>query len=115
MINATTTDKGTWPAGSQWRKNPIPMCNCDIGTGCGGKEETADAAAMFPAELPAWLSGAAEGDEGGKQCKEVVREQCGDKTGYNTCLKCGNKSSCTAARLELTRSRKHPPARLSRA
>ena len=38
LINATTTSAGTWPPGSQWRKNPIPMCNCDIGTvSCGGK------------------------------------------------------------------------------
>ncbi len=43
MINATTTSKGTFPEGSQWRKNPIPMCNCDIGVGCGkgkGSRET---------------------------------------------------------------------------
>jgi hypothetical protein len=35
QINATTVSKGTFPAGSQWRKNPVPMCNCDIGQGCG--------------------------------------------------------------------------------
>ena len=34
QIPATTTDVGTWPANSQWRKNPIPMCNCDLGVGC---------------------------------------------------------------------------------
>ena len=33
-INATTTSKGTWPLGSQWRKNPVPMCGCDAGIGC---------------------------------------------------------------------------------
>ena len=26
FINATTTSVGTYPVGSQWRKNPIPMC-----------------------------------------------------------------------------------------
>ena len=33
-IPATTTSVGTFPAGSQWRKNPIPMCNCDQGAYC---------------------------------------------------------------------------------
>ena len=36
-IKATTTDEGTYPKGSQWRKNPIPMCNCDMGVGCNSK------------------------------------------------------------------------------
>lgn len=48
-IPAVTTSKGTFPAGSQWRKNPIPMCNCDVGIGCGAKggeeEEAAPVAA----------------------------------------------------------------------
>jgi hypothetical protein len=25
---------GTYPAGSSWRINPIPACNCDMGRGC---------------------------------------------------------------------------------
>lgn len=33
-IPAKTTNVGTWPVGSQWRKNPIPMCNCDLGDYC---------------------------------------------------------------------------------
>ena len=37
-IPAITTSKGTFPAGSQWRKNPVPMCNCDVGIGCGRKK-----------------------------------------------------------------------------
>lgn len=41
-ITSPTTDVGTWPAGSQWRKNPVPMCGCDIGISCGGKD-SADA------------------------------------------------------------------------
>lgn len=24
-------------AGDQWRRNPVPGCNCDVGEGCGGK------------------------------------------------------------------------------
>jgi len=35
-ITSPTTDVGTWPEKSQWRKNPVPMCNCDAGTGCKG-------------------------------------------------------------------------------
>lgn len=34
LINATTTSVGTFPKGSQWRRNPVPMCNCDQGIGC---------------------------------------------------------------------------------
>jgi len=30
---------------------------------------------------------------GDKQCKAVIREQCGQDTGVNTCLKCGDGSS----------------------
>jgi len=36
-VTTPTTDVGTYPPGSQWRKNPVPMCGCDIGTACGGK------------------------------------------------------------------------------
>lgn len=36
-ITSPTTDIGTYPPGSQWRKNPVPMCNCDIGFRCGSK------------------------------------------------------------------------------
>lgn len=34
LINATTTSVGTFPKGSQWRRNPVPMCNCDQGIAC---------------------------------------------------------------------------------
>lgn len=34
QFEAVTTKVGTHPAGSMWRKNPVPMCNCDIGVGC---------------------------------------------------------------------------------
>lgn len=33
-INATELSTGTLPAGSTWRRNPIPACNCDVGGGC---------------------------------------------------------------------------------
>jgi hypothetical protein len=35
QIPATVVMEGTFPAGSQWRVNPIPACNCDQGFGCG--------------------------------------------------------------------------------
>ena len=31
-INATQLTEGVTPAGSTWRMNPIPACNCDIGS-----------------------------------------------------------------------------------
>jgi hypothetical protein len=31
----------------KWRKNPVPMCNCDIGIGCGAKAAEAVVAAVF--------------------------------------------------------------------
>jgi len=37
-IPAVTTNVGTYPAGSMWRKNPVPMCNCDLGYGCYDKQ-----------------------------------------------------------------------------
>jgi len=46
-ITSPTTSVGTWPVGSQWRKNPVPMCNCDIGIGCGAKAAEAVVAAVF--------------------------------------------------------------------
>ena len=33
-IPARDVSVGTFPAGSAWRINPIPACNCDIGRGC---------------------------------------------------------------------------------
>ena len=34
MIDAVSTNVGTFPQGSMWRKNPMPMCNCDVGGHC---------------------------------------------------------------------------------
>jgi len=42
MIPAVTTNVGTYPKGSMWRKNPVPMCNCDVGYDC--YDESADEA-----------------------------------------------------------------------
>jgi hypothetical protein len=38
-IPARTVSQGTHPAGSQWRLNPIPMCNCDQGAYCRGAKD----------------------------------------------------------------------------
>eukprot|EP00729_Bicosta_minor_P025747 gene25747-35030_t len=35
-----TVNKGTFPAGSMWRRNPIPACNCDSGKLCGVNKTT---------------------------------------------------------------------------
>lgn len=39
LIPAVDVSEGTWPAGSTWRRNPIPACNCDGGDGCGMDKE----------------------------------------------------------------------------
>jgi hypothetical protein len=33
-VAAVDVSEGTLPAGSAWRRMPVPACNCDIGTGC---------------------------------------------------------------------------------
>lgn len=90
-IDAVTTDVGTYPPGSQWRKNPIPMCNCDIGTGCGTKSYSHAEEVMF-SMISDQLSADTTHVEA-KTCNAVIREQCGTKTGTNTCLKCGNQGT----------------------
>jgi hypothetical protein len=50
QIPAVTTSVGTFPAGSTWRKNPVPMCNCDVGYNCYDK----DAAGAGPNMLLAY-------------------------------------------------------------
>jgi hypothetical protein len=89
MIPARTTSIGTHPAGSQWRLNPIPMCNCDQGAYCSGKEEEEeeeDAEWVEPEMFHRMLQEQVEG----KECKAVTRAECGQDTGVNTCLKCGS-------------------------
>ena len=39
-IPAMDVSKGTHPAGSTWRRNPVPACNCDRGFSCGGKDQS---------------------------------------------------------------------------
>ena len=101
VFRATTTSVGTFPEGSQWRKNPIPMCNCDIGEGCSAKQGSArvraehEALSFHKLELagysaPLWVK---SGEQGGKGCSAVLPAQCGTKVGVNTCLKCGTASS----------------------
>lgn len=46
-ITSLTTSVGTFPAGSQWRKNPVPMCNCDIGISCSAKNVAKNVAKIF--------------------------------------------------------------------
>ncbi|XRB05342.1 chitin-binding type-4 domain-containing protein [Pycnococcus provasolii] len=43
-INALDVSEGVAPAGSTWRRLPIPACNCDIGEGCQVRSKDADAA-----------------------------------------------------------------------
>ena len=101
LINATTTSKGTWPLGSQWRKNPIPHCNCDVGTSCGrpiSDVKLADALHHHGGHVDvpeAKMHDIVEAEAGtkGKTCTAVTKEQCGTSAGKNTCLKCGNNST----------------------
>ena len=95
--------------GSQWRKNPIPMCNCDLGMICDkpksddGRHKAKAAPALERAVLEAaraakvgeldFLATQGGGDGGAKHCVPVSDEaQCGKTMGKNTCLKCGHKS-----------------------
>ena len=103
-IDAVTTNAGTHPAGSMWRKNPIPMCGCDIGDYC-----TADAVEANQYEYqPHGMGRTLKKDlffqkdlffdrvgekKGGKHCTAVTKDKCGTKTGSNTCLQCGADSA----------------------
>jgi hypothetical protein len=102
LINATTTSVGTWPAGSMWRKNPIPMCNCDLGEGCSGSGSNGDVEKKKTSRGRLSSHGKKMVDgfradvmkDEGKQCIAVSDvAQCGTTTGKNTCLKCGKASS----------------------
>ena len=100
-INATSTNVGTYPKGSMWRKNPIPMCGCDIGGYCTpdqtefqkyayqqhGMGKTLKPKVVLSETIEAVLSG------GGKHCNSVAKNKCGTKIGYNTCLHCGADSA----------------------
>jgi hypothetical protein len=71
-IDAVQTNVGTFPKGSMWRKNPIPMCNCDIGIGCGKRDEVEGLAAA------------------GKQCTPDTK--C-DGTGGYGCKECDTSTN----------------------
>ena len=74
-----------------WRKNPIPMCNCDIGTKCGSAHYTdadaarADSKDVSDTEFSELVTA--------KGCTAVPLDKCGQKGGFDTCLKCGSASA----------------------
>lgn len=78
-ITARTVSEGTYPKGSQWRLNPIPMCNCDQGAYCKGAEEQEED----------WTLEVSHRMLQSKQCHDTPAAQCGTDVGKNTCLKCG--------------------------
>jgi len=80
-IPAVTTSVGTYPKGSMWRKNPVPMCNCDIGTGCGRKD-----AAVGPCHH----AGKSEVASLGKQCVPDANCSRQVKTDTPGCKKCAD-------------------------
>lgn len=43
VIPATDLRQGTKPAGSVWRRLPVPACNCDIGVGCAATTSDTEA------------------------------------------------------------------------
>ena len=84
-VTSPTTDIGTWPKGSQWRKNPVPMCNCDIGLGCGHKDESELSETVKAERRMAMFHDAVAG----KTCTAVTKDKCG--TDYDdSCMKCGS-------------------------
>lgn len=53
-IDAVDVTEGVKPAGSTWRRFPVPTCNCDLGTGC--------TASQYDSSNRAYSSDAAEGE-----------------------------------------------------
>ena len=47
VIAARDVDEGTLPAGSAWRLNPIPACNCDKGFDCARNDTTSEGGARL--------------------------------------------------------------------
>jgi hypothetical protein len=100
-IDAVTTSVGTWPAGSQWRKNPVPMCGCDIGDYCTADAEEAAQYDYDPHGMGRTLTAEAQAQatfeaavvQGGKHCNNTPKDKCGTQTGVNTCLQCGADSA----------------------
>lgn len=80
---------GTFPKGSMWRKNPVPMCNCDIGTKCANYDsEASDAEKKVEEAKEMNRRMIADFTSGGKTCKAVPKGQCGTSAGKNTCELC---------------------------
>lgn len=51
-LNALDVSEGVAPAGSTWRRLPIPACNCDIGEGCeAASTDAADAGKASPNQV----------------------------------------------------------------
>jgi len=50
-IPAMDVNEGTYPAGSTWRRNPIPACNCDRGY-CNGHEDVDEMVVYFKGSPP---------------------------------------------------------------
>ncbi len=105
-IKATTTDVGTWPKASQWRKNPIPMCNCDMGVGCNEKSVGSIDYQKLPSHTIEMIENefarvktqsnnknSNDKQDDGKHCIAVKEDQCGDITGKNTCMSCSPNSA----------------------
>jgi len=88
-IQAVSTKIGTFPKGSMWRKNPVPMCNCDIGTKCANYDsEASDAEKKVEEAKEMNRRMIADFTSGGKTCKAVPKGQCGTSAGKNTCELC---------------------------
>jgi len=51
-IPAMDVREGTWPAGSAWRRNPIPACNCDGGDDCSASQSASDLTRAYADEGP---------------------------------------------------------------
>lgn len=91
QFEAVTTKVGTYPAGSMWRKNPVPMCNCDIGTGCRSttaKETEPEQVKAAKVETFERIMAENALAVAGNECHAVLPAMCGDKAGVNTCEKC---------------------------
>ena len=46
-IEAVDVKQGTVPAGSTWRRNPVPACNCDSGFVCSADAESSSQARAY--------------------------------------------------------------------
>merc|ERR1712216_393744 len=49
-IQAVDVSDGTKPVGSTWRRNPVPMCNCDDGEDCSTTRQLGSQSYRFATE-----------------------------------------------------------------